>query len=226
VLIGQMAARCRIEYGSKVTSIDPRHRLLQIADGRQLAYSRLISTLPLNRMLELTSLGVDPPADPWTSVLVLNIAARRGRNCPDSHWIYLPQSDAGFHRVGFYGNVDRSYLPRSQRDGNEFAALYVERAFAAGARPTEAQCDAYVVDAVTELQRWGFIGEVQLLDPTWIEIAYTWSWPGSTWKAQALATLEGNGIMQVGRYARWKFQGIADSIRDGLLAGTVAKQLP
>jgi hypothetical protein len=32
--------------------------------------------------------------------------------------------------------------------------------------------------------------------------------------------LEDKGIYQIGRYGRWRFQGIADSIRDGLVAGS------
>jgi len=224
-LIREMAGRCRVRYASAVAAVDPRARVLRLEDGSELAYASLISTLPLNRMLELTGLSVDAPADPWTSVLVLNIAARRGPNCPDSHWSYLPGSATGFHRVGFYDNVERSFLPRSRRAGNDLASLYVERAFAGGARPTAPQCEAYAARAVAELQGWGFIGETLLVDPTWIDVAYTWSWPGSPWKTQALAALAGAGIVQVGRYARWRFQGIAESIRDGLIAGAAAKEL-
>ena len=70
-----------------------------------------------------------------------------------------------------------------------------------------------------ELQAWDWIGEVDVLDPTWIEVAYTWSWAGSPWRQQALSVLEQHDICQVGRYGRWVFQGIADSIRDGLMVG-------
>jgi hypothetical protein len=34
-----------------------------------------------------------------------------------------------------------------------------------------------------------------------------------------MAALEARDILPVGRYARWVFQGIADSIRDGLAVG-------
>jgi hypothetical protein len=58
-----------------------------------------------------------------------------------------------------------------------------------------------------------------VVHPTWIDVAYTWSWPGSGWTAEALRMLEDQSIYQVGRYGRWQFQGIADSIRDGFVAG-------
>jgi protoporphyrinogen oxidase len=222
-LIGKMADRCRIEYASEVTAIHTGERSLLLADGRRLAYARLISTLPLNRMLALTGLTVDAPADPFTSVLVLNIAARRGRHCPDVHWCYLPGSKAGFHRVGFYSNVEGSFLPRSHRAAGEFVSLYVERAFPGGERPTPDECATYIAAALAELRDWEFIGEALIVDQSWIDIAYTWSWPGSPWRRQALEALEAAGIHQTGRYAAWKFQGIAGSIRDGLQAGRAAK---
>jgi hypothetical protein len=40
-----------------------------------------------------------------------------------------------------------------------------------------------------------------------------------------LQALEKQGIQMVGRYVRWKFQGIADSIRDGLCVGAANRQL-
>jgi hypothetical protein len=74
-------------------------------------------------------------------------------------------------------------------------------------------------DVVGELQEWEWIQDLEVVDPTWIDVGYTWSWPGSKWREKALQTLEAQDICQVGRFARWVFQGIADSIRDGLLAG-------
>ena len=37
--------------------------------------------------------------------------------------------------------------------------------------------------------------------------------------------MEEHGIYQVGRYGRWIFQGIADSIKDGFFAGASFKEL-
>ncbi|MBU2591995.1 MAG: hypothetical protein ABH867_01685 [Patescibacteria group bacterium] len=40
--------------------------------------------------------------------------------------------------------------------------------------------------------------------------------PGSNWEKRALKILKKNGITQIGRYGKWRFQGIAGSIKDGL----------
>ena len=79
--------------------------------GRAVDYDRLVSTLPLDQTLAMAGLRVDAPPDPHTSVLVLNIGALRGPACPDQHWIYVPDSRSGFHRIGFYSNVDVGFLP-------------------------------------------------------------------------------------------------------------------
>jgi len=167
----------------------------------------------------MAGLTVDEPPDPATSVLVLNLGARRGPRCPDDHWLYHPRTRAGFHRVGFYSNVDDSFLPRSARDNRDRVSIYVERSFRAGQRPSEAESQRYAQAVVSELSDWGFIGDVEVVDPTWIDVAYTWGMPGSQWKAKAIASLQSHDIYMVGRYARWTFQGIAESIRDGFYAG-------
>ncbi len=219
VLSGRLAESCRIFYGKKAVRLDVRKRSVGFADGSHTRYERLISTLPLNRMIELTGLRTGSPADPYTSVLVLNIGAARGPRTPDAHWLYIPDSRAGFHRIGFYSNVDGSFLPAPFRAGGERTGIYVERAYPGGARPSENEIGVYSRKVVRELQEWGFIGKVEALDATWIDVAYTWSRPGSKWRSRAIKALEEKGIYQIGRYGRWAFQGIADSIRDGLIAG-------
>lgn len=214
-LAQRMAAVSDIRYGKRVTRISCEEKKVQFEDGTSVRYEALLSTLPLNKMMDMTGLATRAAADPSPSVLVVNIGAKKGPECPDEHWIYIPASKARFHRVGFYSNVDASFLPRGAADR---VSIYVEKAYPEGEKPTRDMVNEFCSQVVSELQSWNWIGEAEAVDPTWIEVAYTWSWAGSKWKQQALALLEANGIYQVGRYARWVFQGIADSIRDGLTA--------
>jgi protoporphyrinogen oxidase len=224
-LAHRMAAMCDVHYNKRVTAIDVKRKELQLADGSTLPFTKLVSTLPLNKMMEMTGLKVEAKADPYTSVLVLNIGAKRGPACPDDHWLYNPDAKSGFHRVGFYSNVDHSFLPASARPNNDSVSIYVERAYVGGTKLQPKEIRAYSEAVVKELQEWNYIGEAEVVDPTWIEVAYTWSYPGSRWKAQAMHKLEEHNIYQVGRYGRWIFQGIADSIRDGFYAGSSFKSI-
>ncbi len=219
----RMAEVCDINYGKRVVHIELESHVVVFEDGSSVGYDQLISTLPLNKAMEISRLNVDCAVDPYTSVLVINIGAKRGPLCPDDHWLYIPNSKSGFHRVGIYSAVDRNFLPASARATGDRVSIYVERAFEGGRQPDEMQVRLYSQSVVDELQDWGFITEVEVLDPTWIDVAYTWSWPNSRWKEIALAELEKHNIFQVGRYGRWIFQGIADSIRDGFIVGSSFK---
>ena len=221
-LASRMASRCAVQYGKRVTNIDVKRREVTFADGNSVPYDDLISTLPLNRMMTLSGLKTAAPPDPSPAVLVVNIGARKGSLCPPDHWVYIPFSKAAFHRVGFYSNVDVSFLPASTRSANDRVSIYVEKSYPEGSKPGPAEMRTLGQSIAQELQDWGWIDGAEVIDPTWIETAYTWSWAESKWKQEALRLLEEQRIFQVGRYARWTFQGIADSIRDGFVAGSAA----
>jgi len=220
-----LASGGQVHYSRKAVHLDLAARNVGFDDGTEVPYDSLVTTLPLNRILQIAGLKIEAKPDPYTSVLVLNIGAVRGPDCPGDHWIYYPHTRSGFHRVGFYSNVSASFLPASRRAGRTDVGIYVERAYPGGARPGSAQVEPYAASVVRELQEWGYIGATEVLDPTWIDVAYTWRWPESPWVTEALSVLERHAIYPVGRYARWRFQGIADSIRDGLAAGTRFREL-
>ena len=225
--LNTMASRLReaadVKFGKRVAAIDIRKKEVNFFDGSGTKYDSMINTLPLNKVMELTSLDVDEASDPHTSVLVLNIGATKGPRCPGDHWIYVPKSASGFHRVGFYSNVDASFLPARSRSAGDRTSIYVERSFANGVKPAAAEVEDYCRRTESELRDWGFIRDVEVNDPTWIDVAYTWMKPGSRWKNLALKKLEEHDIVMIGRYARWNFQGIADSVRDGLFSGASLK---
>lgn len=223
-LTQRMARECDIRYGHRVDRISLKRKEIVCSNGRKMSYQKLISTLPLFQTIQMCGLKTKALADPYTSVLVLNIGAERGKHCPKDHWVYVPKSKSGFHRVGMYSNVDSSFLPKEYRKKKSVVSLYVERSFSGGAKPTAAEIKTYSNSVLRELQSWGYIKTCHVVDPTWIEVAYTWSWPNSQWRTEAIRVLESHQIYPVGRYARWKFQGIAESIRDGLVAGASFKK--
>jgi len=222
-LAQRISANCDVRYGIRAEQIDVHSKEVLFDDGNTIAYDVLVSTLPLNKVIQMAGLTVETESDPYTSVLVLNIGAIRGDRCPDDYWLYTPDAGSGFHRVGFYSNVDRSFLPASSRKKGDRVSIYVERSYLGGSKPSGIEIARYADNVIKELQDWEFIKDTEVVDSTWIDVAYTWSWPGSEWKQIAFEKLEQYDIYQVGRYGRWEFQGIADSIRDGLLVGSALK---
>lgn len=222
-LIQKIADQCQIYFNKQAIRILPKEHRIEFSDGTNISYSSLLSTLPLNRLLELTGLDVGLKSDPSPCVLVVNIGGQRTRQTPSQHWIYLPSSRTGIHRVGFYSNVDCNFLPLDRQD--IAVSLYVEKAYPEKTPMATVPILQVCRDIVSEIQSWGWLGDIDICDATWIDTAYTWSWPNSNWRAKAQTILQQYQIYPIGRYARWTFQGIADSIRDGLMAGNcVAKR--
>jgi protoporphyrinogen oxidase len=143
VLCQRMAQQCDIHYGRRVVQIDVHEKTILFDDGVRLPYRAILSTLPLNSVVQMVGLTVDSEPDPFTSVMVVNIGARKGPRCPQEHWVYIPQSKAGFHRVGFYSNVDPSFLPVSVRNDADRSGIYVEKAYPGGQRPSEAETESF-----------------------------------------------------------------------------------
>lgn len=217
VMARNMAKVCNLHYEKCVSQIDAEKKLISFKDGTNVPYDFLLSTLPLNQTVRLAGLNIEKE-DPYTSVLVLNLGGLKGEHCPDQHWVYVPQSRSGFHRIGIYSAVDSSFLPGSYRHAGNHACFYVEKSFAGGARPAQAEVEAYCAEVIKELKQWGYLKEVEVADPTWIEVAYTWRLPGSQWVETATERLREKNIFTAGRYGKWKFQGIAESLRDGFCA--------
>lgn len=220
LLTQRITAKCDLRYGKRLVKINPTDKEIIFADGDTVVFDTLISTVPLGTMIEMAGIDLGVKADPYTSVLVLNIGASCGDKCPHDHWLYTPVTCSGFHRIGFYSNVDRSFLPLFAGKTGKRVSIYVEKSFAGSMKPTKAEVDKYAKDVVKELQEWGFIGDAEVVDPTWIDVGYTWTWVDSNWRNKAIDALRRNEIIQVGRYGRWVFQGIADSIREGLAIGS------
>lgn len=222
-----LAAKCNIQYGKRVVNIDIEGKIVYFSDGSTIRYKYLVSTIPLNRMIEICGLTLDAEPEPFTSVLVVNIGAMKGPRCPGEHAIYIPTTKTGFYRVGFYSNVDASFLPASARKAQEYVSIYVQKAYLGNKKPGDEKVEGLSQAVVSELQEWGWIKEAEVVDPTWVDVAYAWSVPGSKWRQSALQVLEAHGIFQVGRYARWLHhltaQGISESLRNGLVAGAALR---
>lgn len=202
-LCNKMAKRLDISYQKELVKISPVNRLAHFSDGSTLPFNRMISTAPLDKMIRLC--GWECTDLPYTSVIVLNIGAKAGKRLPKHHWLYIPDRNIPFFRVGFYSNVD----PRLAPEG--CVSIYVERAVKSSA-DVDPGYDQLVV---SWLQDQGWIQEVLTKDHNFIETAYTWCYRNTS-REKHLARLKEAGIDMIGRYGKWKFQGIAESIKDGL----------
>lgn len=203
-LIDKMEEKCDVKYNKKVKKILMKEKQILFEDGETVKYDKLISTMPLNTLLKIS--GCRKRHLPYTSVLVINIGARLIETTPKEFWLYVPFCNSGFYRIGFASNVNPKKAPEN------CVSLSVEIPFKPGDNiDINKKCD----DVIKELTQWGFIGSVFEVDPTVVNCAYTWIADPSQ-RYEAIKYLEDNDIISTGRYGKWKFCGMVESIEMGL----------
>jgi protoporphyrinogen oxidase len=168
---------------------------------RQLRFERLVSCVPFNRLVRLADLPHDPAVWSWNKVLVFNLGFdRKGPRTP--HWIYYPDPECVFYRVGFYDNIfDTDRL-----------SLYVEVGL-----PPDAVVDVEATRerVLADLQRQGVLTTERLvahhsvvMDPAYVHITR-----GSLAEhARLAAQLRHSGVHSIGRYGGWTYCSIEDNI--------------
>jgi len=213
-----LAARCNLHLNQRLQHVDVDRKLLHFASGEAVRYERMLSSVPLNTMAALADVDVSARPDPSTGVTVVNLGAIRGPRCPSCHWLYLPNSRSGVHRVGFYSEVDSSFVPTDRK--RELVSLYAEKGFASEHAPTAAETAQLEAEVVHELRDWGFIEEALVVSSTVTVPAYTWHWIGSSWSERTRQQLAAHDILQIGRYGAWRFQGMGASFEEGQAAAS------
>lgn len=202
-LVEKMSMKCKISFNKEATFVDVVNKAVWF-DKWPVFYDRLISTIPLNKLMELCGQKVNLP---YTSVLVINIGGEPGINFPKEHWLYIPFCKSGFHRVSFYTNVDPSKAPEGK------IGLSVETAFH-NKELKDLNVPEIGAEIAKELASWGWIRSVDVCSADFISCAYTWQYDQES-RENALQWLKERDIISTGRYGNWKFQGITQSIEDG-----------
>jgi protoporphyrinogen oxidase len=220
---GGLARRVpRLRLGAAARSVDMARRRVRLDDGTEMAYNRLISTLPLPRLAAMAeglpvALRRQGGKLRHVNVLNFNLGFRGTRRC-ESHWTYFPEREFVFYRVGFPTNFAPALAPRG------CSAAYVEISLRAGERPDVPALYRRVVEG---LKRWGVLtreSDIVMADAKLIEPAYVLF---DRARAAAVGKLrshfEKRGVVSAGRYGQWDYLSMEDSLNIGRdLAGGAA----
>ena len=210
-----------IRCGTSIVRIDSVRRTVTTDAGDELPYDRLVSTMPLPRLLRITD-GL--PA--WaaqaasglrhTAVINLNIGVDRPVE-PDRHWVYFPEKEFVFYRAGFPASFTRAAAPEG------CSSIYLEIA----ARPGETLDE----DRLFEQAREGLLraGILRRSDRIVCRVAFTIDPAYVIYDENRRTRLPGlfdelssRGIHSIGRYGSWYYNSMEDSIHDGRrLAGEI-----
>ena len=195
--------RGRILLGEPVLDIDLRSKTARTPQ-REIRFEYLLSSAPFPRLLELCHVPFDPAVYSHNKVLVFNLGFD-AKGPQGIHWIYYPERQVSFYRVGFYDNIFDT--PRM--------SLYVELGYPSGAVLDAAAIAAAKERVLADLARVGVLGSQRLiaehsvvLDPAYVHITQA----SLAEVARHARLLAARGVYSAGRYGSWTYCSIEDNI--------------
>lgn len=198
-------------YGQRAVRVDPIARLVTTDTGEEHRYRELVSTLPLPALLR--ALGPLPPdlsrdLDELraSSVTVVQIGARETGDALKAHWTYFPDPEVPFYRLVRLEQISPDLAPA----GGCSLLLECSGLEAPARASTLALLVRLGVLKTTAIDHWGVVT---------VPCAYVLFRPGHAARMQRLRAYLGEvGVRSVGRYGRWEYANIEQTIASGFEA--------
>jgi protoporphyrinogen oxidase len=203
-----------INYQHEVVAIDSKARIVTFANGHRQPYDKLVTTLPLDRMLAM----LETPSNRsfsaaqnnlmCNSVLNFNLGINRP-NVSDKHWIYFAEKEFPFYRIGFTSNFATSMTPPG------CSSLYGEIAYM---NMSAARKDAIVARSIKQVQQLCAIDDHEIATQKVLDISHAYV-IYNFWRekhlTRLLQTLAQDNIHSIGRYGAWKYCSMQETLLDG-----------
>ncbi len=145
----------------------------------------------------------------WNSIFNLNLGIEKTDSAV-RHWIYFPQKEFCFFRVGFLHNFSFGLVPPGK------SSLYVEIAYS---RNKPLDKNNIIARIKEDLRRVGLLVSADAVcaqDVNDIKYGYPiYDRNYRTAKEQIMGYLAHNDIIPSGRYGSWRYFSMEDAILDG-----------
>lgn len=206
-----------VELGRELAEVDPRRRVVRLTDGDELAYTRLIFTLPLAGLPrwfpELPAEVADACARlSFQGILNVNLGIDRPTLSP-YHWIYFYEEGFPFHRLSFPGNFSPHNVPNGK------SSIATEVAYRPGAEPDRERA---VDETVRALRRAGILDHddrVEVVQAEAIAPAYViYDLEHGAAVDVITSWLRSQGIEPAGRFGEWGYLNMDHAMKSGRAA--------
>jgi protoporphyrinogen oxidase len=205
-----------VRTGQRVVQVDLDRRTVTLASGEILPYSQLVVTTPLPGFLTMArggppGLGEAAAKLDWSIVACLNLGVDRAAIANGAHWIYFPDRDVPFYRVGFPTNFSTGVGPPGT------SSMYIEFGLRRDESFEPERLEALALDA---LRREGILEpDDRVLVRDWVCID-----PGYVIFDRARQSviswvtpeLERRDVHLIGRYGAWTYSYMERALLDGL----------
>jgi protoporphyrinogen oxidase len=204
-----------LRLATTVESIDPEKRRIRLRDfDAAIEYETLVTTMPLDVLVRM----LDPLPDEvrqaggrlrHNSVLSVNLGVE-GRELSPYNWVYFPEPEFCFYRLGFPSNSSPRVAPPGA------SSVTAEVAFS-NARPIDKAAAVRQVKADLErigiLKRGDKIGVEAVFEIPCAYVLYDHARRSAVDAIQR--HLRSRGILSVGRYGAWEYSSMEDAIMGG-----------
>ena len=211
--VADRLSQLRLEH--EVAKIHLGEGWVELADGERLSWTKLLSTISLpalvDRIVDQLPEQVSEARRALRWVRVLNLALGVEGPAPsEEHWLYIPDSEVPFYRVGFPSNHG-DLAPAGCHTVSVEASL----------DPDEGDVEVLAATVQSALITAGLLDEdavrvrrVTVLDPAYVVFDHP--------RREAVALLRkffhDHGVTLAGRWAEWKYSAMEDAILDGMRA--------
>ncbi|GAB61605.1 MAG: protoporphyrinogen oxidase [Candidatus Jettenia sp.] len=204
-----------IRLQEKVERIFHKKKIIEFDSGKTTAYEKLISTMPLKKLVE--RLDGDIPQEvkdaaqklKHNSVLIINLGVK-GEGLTDKHWIYLPEKKYTVYRIGVYSNFSEYMAPPGT------TSYYIEIAYQ---KDWNIDKEKTVENALDEIVEIGFVPhrkDILVKEIMDIECAYViYDRYYSESKKIIMDYLNSVNIYSIGRYGNWEYSGMEEAMHQG-----------
>jgi protoporphyrinogen oxidase len=211
-LVRALAERAgHVELATSVDGVDLDKRIVTVG-GSEHPFDSLVSTLPLPELLDrIATLPPDVKEARGRLASVPLFYVDLALNTPvemSYHWVYVPDSDRPFYRVGAYSNFSAALAPVGK------GSLYVE--LSTKDSPDLAALLPGLVDALVAMKILRAREAVRFARLRHIRHAYV-RFDSARAESVEVARrfLASRGVHSIGRYGAWTYASMEDALVDG-----------
>ena len=197
----------KIILNTKVISIDKNNKEALLSNGEKIKYENLINTIPFNQFLKLFSNQQYNELSSkltYNKVLVFNLGFNKKSSYDKEHWIYIPDKNINFYRIGFYDNILNS---------NKLS-LYIEIGYSKNQKIDEQEIKKQLDLTLRNLKKMQVIDdsfeliayESLIMDPAYVHI----DTQNTLQIKNIMQELQNDNIFSIGRYGGWTYCSMED----------------
>lgn len=210
-LVDALAKDLQINTNSTLEQIELSQKQVNI-NGKKYNYDRLYSSVPLKDFVsyisdnhKINELGKKLSISA-TKVFNIGVASIPNDKFKDMHWVYFPEMKFKFHRVGLYHNFSSFCAPKG------CSSIYVEIGY-----DQDLTIDLYK-DILEPLNNLGILKKekIECISEFSMKNSYVrFLKDTNSTKELIFKELLERDIFSIGRYGRWDYNSMEDSILDG-----------